>query len=101
MKNQKYQIITMQDLSNVITPDNYANIMIDLVDNLTKITQLKQKHKNEHGTYPTVGFPSFDFIDDCNGGIKSMQVVGIEDKLIFDEFLQEINSDSEIQDKTK
>jgi hypothetical protein len=101
MENQKYQIKTMQDLSNVITPDNYANLMIDLVDNLTKITQLKQKHFKEHGRFPTVGFESFDFIDDSKDGVKSMQVVGIEDKLIFDEFLQEINSESEIQDKTK
>jgi len=73
IEEKKYTITTIEDFVNIITPDNFANFMIDFADIMLRITQLKKAYKKINGEYPTSIMKSYTWIDDSIRGVKKIQ----------------------------
>jgi hypothetical protein len=77
MEDQKYKIVTIGDLSNVITAENFANFMTDFTDVMVKIVQIKKQIKELYGEYPTTPIcEEFTWIDDSHRGVKEIHLNG-------------------------
>jgi hypothetical protein len=77
MEDKKYKISTISDLTNVITPENFANFMTDFTDVMIKIVAIKKKIKEVSGEYPTEPFcAEFTWIDDSHRGVKEIHING-------------------------
>lgn len=72
-EEKSYQITTIEEFVNVITPENFSNLMIDFTDMMIKITQLKKQHKKVTGEYPTSCMKSFIWNDDSFRGTKEIR----------------------------
>lgn len=72
MEHKKYLIKSIEDLSDVINEDNFANFMIDFTDLMIKIVKVKKEFKNLNGEYPKGLMPEYTWIDDGENGTKQI-----------------------------
>ncbi len=70
---KRYEITTIEDFINTVTPDNFSNLMIDFTDVVIKMVQIKKGHKKLNGEYPISIMKSFTWIDDSIRGVKEMK----------------------------
>lgn len=84
-ETKKYLIKTIEDLSDVINEDNFANFMIDLTDLMIKIVKVKKEFKKLNGEYPKGLMPEYTWIDDGENGTKQIDF-GDGQVLKFDTF---------------
>ncbi len=79
MKNSEptERIITnIEDISNLINEDNFANFMIDFTDLMIRIVQYKKKKKEDVGSYPMGLVKDFTWINDDKNGVKELHYNG-------------------------
>lgn len=72
MENNKHTIKNIEDISNLINEDNFANFMIDFTDLMIKIVQIKKKSKEINGRYPDGLIQDFIWTDDKENGVKQI-----------------------------
>lgn len=80
----RHTITSVEDISNLINEDNFANFMIDFTDLMIKIVKVKKKTKELNGSYPMGLMKEFTWIDDKKNGVKEMHFNG--EVLKFDTF---------------
>lgn len=73
MKNKQYELKTVEDISNLIDENNFANFMIDFTDLMIKVVQVKKKTKELTGSYPMGLMKDFIWIDDGENGTKEIR----------------------------
>lgn len=73
MENKKYEVKTVEDISNLINENNFANFMIDFTDLMIKLVQIKNNTKELTGSYPMGLMKDFTWIDDGENGTKEIR----------------------------
>lgn len=71
-QHKRYLIKTIEDLSDVINEDNFANFMIDFTDLMVKVVKIKKETKKITGEYPLKLLKEMTWIDDGENGTKEM-----------------------------
>jgi hypothetical protein len=74
MENKQYKIETIEDISNVVTKENFENFMIDFLSVINKVVEIKEFVKEKTGEYPEGLMKDFIWIDDEIRGIKKLTI---------------------------
>lgn len=78
-KNKKYEIKTVEDISNLVTKDNFENFLEDFRDIITKLVEIKELCKREIGEYPQRLMKDFIWCDDDVRGVDEITIKIIND----------------------
>lgn len=72
-EEKEYKIETIEEFINLVTPDNFTNVMVDFTNLVYKLMILKKNHKKSTGEYPNSIMKSFIWIDDSFRGVKELK----------------------------
>ena len=77
MKNKQYSVKTIDDISKIITTENYKVLLSDLAETFLRVVQIKQAIKDKEGNYPSVSImDEILWTDDDNQGLSSLTING-------------------------
>lgn len=73
-ENKQYKIETIEDISNVITKENLENFMIDFIDVMNKLVEIKELCKEKTGEYPQGLMKELTWVDDDIRGVSKIEI---------------------------
>lgn len=74
MESKQYKIETIEDISNVVTKENFENFMIDFLSLINKVVEVKELIKEKTGEYPEGLMKDFIWVDDDIRGVSKIEI---------------------------